>query len=452
MHDTVTSNYLAQFDRPILPLPQTDAERIIFDGCYLPRPMFLRATTLERLEHDLAAVRSALSTLPERLFGGDFRAFARAVGMTDTQIGLTVRDTHASASRLTTLARADLYQEESGFRLLELNLGSTVGGVDCVDMCRALLGIPDIAGFLAREGLTFGETFEAVLDTLRTETGFPSGTSPVMALVETPSDFGDVEDLMRIRAARWCNRGMPTVVGHLGELSRSGGRLLLRGEPIDVVYRMFTFEDVLPHAGNGLLDPLLDAEMSGEVVVFTPLSSEIYGSKGALALLSAPSGRHGLTDAERDACARLLPWTRLVRPGHTELEDGTSADLVGYVLEHQDDLILKPTMSYGGQGVQLGADPDITGAVWREAVVDAAEKGASVVQRLVCPAPELFPSPVGGGLEEWTIAWGVFTTGHGYAGAITRGFPTEERVRTVSRVNGALCGCTFHEPPAARRP
>lgn len=32
--DSVTSNYLAQFDRPIFPLPETDAEKIIFDGCY----------------------------------------------------------------------------------------------------------------------------------------------------------------------------------------------------------------------------------------------------------------------------------------------------------------------------------------------------------------------------------------------------------------------------------
>ncbi|MFP5023496.1 hypothetical protein [Pseudonocardia phyllosphaerae] len=453
LDDSVTASYLAQFDRPILPLPQTDAERIVFDGSYLSRPMFLRAADRERLERDLAAIRSALGTLPDRVFGGDFRAFARAVGMTEDQIALTVRGDHGSAPRLTTFARADLYRDGSGFRLLELNLGSTVGGIDCVDMCRALLGIPDVADFVAREGLAFGETFEAVLSTLRAEAGVPrAGAGPVMALVETPSDFGDVEDLMRIRAARWNNRGVPTVVGHLGELDRAGGRLLLRGEPVDVVYRMFTFEDVLPHAGDGLLEPLLDAEAAGEVAVFTPLSSEIYGSKGALALLSEPSGRHGLTDAERDACVRLLPWTRLVRPGDTELDDGTVVDLVDHVLEHQHDLILKPTMSYGGQGVLLGADPDVTGTVWREAVLDAAGNDAHVVQRLVRPAPEMFPSEVRGGLEEWTILWGVFMTGDGYAGAITRGFPAEDRVRAVNRVSGALCGCTFHEPSAAHLP
>lgn len=83
-------------------------------------------------------------------------------------------------------------------------------------------------------------------------------------------------------------------------------------------------------------------------------------------------------------------------------------DLLAYVLEHQDDLVLKPSLPYGGHRVVVGADPDITPAMWRDRVAQAVN-GSSVVQRLVRPVPELFPSATPGRLAAWTVTWGVFT-------------------------------------------
>lgn len=180
--------------------------------------------------------------------------------------------------------------------------------------------------------------------------------------------------------------------------------------------------------------------------MFTPLESEIYGSKGALALLSEPSGHIGLTAAERDACARLLPWTRIVQPGSTVLEDGSTVDLISYVLENQHDLVLKPSISYGGDGVILGSGSGVTTEMWRQHVIKAAEGRSSVVQRLIRPVHELFPSRVHRGLDAWTVAWGVFTTRHGYAGTFTRGLPVDANIQVVNRSSGASFGCAFHEP------
>jgi len=60
------------------------------------------------------------------------------------------------------------------------------------------------------------------------------------------------------------------------------------------------------------------------------------------------------------------------------------------VLEHQDDLVLKPSLSYGGNGVVAGAAPGITPAMWRSRLAQAVN-GSYIVQRLVRPVPELFP-------------------------------------------------------------
>jgi hypothetical protein len=312
-----------------------------------------------------------------------------------------------------------------------------------------------MASFLAQEGLAYADTDDALLATLRSETGFPTGTSPVVALVDTPGIFPRTEAVLHAIAARWLDHGLVVRVGHLGQLTRSDGRLCLQGEPIDVVYRVFTVEDTLDHLEDGLLEPLLCAVERGEVVMFTPLDAELYGSKGALALLSDPAGQIGLTGDEKSACDRLLPWTRRLKAGEAVLEDGSSVDLLGYALEHHNELVLKPSLSCGGNGVLVGTGHGVTREIWQAALTEAMQ-GSYVLQRLVRPAPELFPSgdsadsgdrqdsEGSGSLAAWNVAWGVFTTEQGYAGSIIRAVPAEAGETVVNFAQGALIGCCFH--------
>jgi hypothetical protein len=427
----------------VLPLPESPFATVKYGGRYLSRPLFLEAAELSALERDLSLVRSALCSLPQRAYGGSLESFARAIGMTSAQVALVRRSTSPAVGAITQMARADLYRDASGFRLLEWNLGSTIGGAESVDMCRAILAVAEVAPFLSKEGVAYADTEAAMLATIRAETGYPTGTDPVVAMLDTPGMFAKTEPILRAIAARWQGHGLSTTVGHLGELTRSDGRLCLRGEPIDVAYRVFTIEDALVHLGDGALEPLLSAAECGEVVMFTPLDAELYGSKGALALLSDPSGQIGLTLEERDACARLLPWSRRVRDGATSLADGSPVDLLAYALSHQDDLVLKPGFSSGGNGVLVGADPAVTPAMWRDALAQAVD-GSGVIQQLVRPEPELFPTAAAEGPVPWRVAWGVFTMRQGYAGTFIRAVPAAAGDAVVNFAQGARIGCCFH--------
>jgi hypothetical protein len=443
--DTITERYLAEFDRPIFPLPESHSAKIRFAGRYLSRPLFFEAQVLSALERDLSLMWSALTSLPQRVYDGDLQRFARAVGMPEPQAECVVRSVGPVPRALSRMTRADLYKDAIGFRLLEWNIGSTLGGMESVDLCRSLLAIPELAVFLGREQLAYADTYDALAATIRSETGFPPGSEPVVALVEAPNAFSSAKEMMRDKAARLAGYGLRTMIGHLGELFRSNGRLRLRGEPVDVVYRTFTLEEVLVHIDDGVLEPLLSAAELGEAVIFTALDGELYGSKGSIALLSEPSGQIGLTSDERDACARVLPWTRLLRAGETALEDGTGVDMPSYALQHQHDLVLKPSMSYGGNGVLVGSDPDVTPQMWRAGVTRAAEGFPCVVQRLVKAEPELFPSGTPGSLDAWTINWGAFTMGQGYAGMHTRGLPASARTTVINNPRGgSFMGCAFH--------
>jgi hypothetical protein len=127
--------------------------------------------------------------------------------------------------------------------------------------------------------------------------------------------------------------------------------------------------------------------------------------KGMLALLSAAAHddgaavRIGVTEEERAALVRRIPWTRLCIPGAERGPDGTRlADLVAFTRANQKTLVLKRSWDYGGRGVFLGAELDdessqarlraltgITGHVDWNALIDYIGRAgeAWVVQALV---------------------------------------------------------------------
>jgi hypothetical protein len=422
--------------------PESEMSHAFYGGRNLPRPLFLGHAEKEQLHADLVNVRSALAALPDRLFGGDTAAFARAVGMTELQ----VRAIESGRSReVTRQARADMYADERGFRLLEFNMGSSLGGMDNADLMRRLLAHPVLAEFVETHRLEYVDTLREQVNDIFTESGFDPSSFPTMAMVDWPSSFGDLEPYMRLYAERFRELGLNAYPCHIGQLSYHDGAVWLGDRKVDIIDRMFMIEDVLesPDA-PGLMFPLLEAGMRGEVAICMPMDSHLCSSKGALAMLSDEANRSRLAPTELASLDRILPWTRMVRPGPVTLEDGRRVDLLEYALSHRDDLALKPTAMHGGNGVVCGWQGDVTAEAWAEQV-RAAMDGPYVIQRRVRPVPEMFPAD-DGGLEPWVVCWGVFTVDRGYGGAYARAFRADADVHVFSLGAGATVGSALHAP------
>jgi hypothetical protein len=95
--------------------------------------------------------------------------------------------------------------------------------------------------------------------------------------------------------------------------------------------------------------------------VINPIASHLE-DKAMLGLLSAAvAGREadeiGLSDEEKDAIARTVPWTRVLDGGAAIGPGGERIDdLAGWARENGSALVLKRAWDYGGKGVFLGAD------------------------------------------------------------------------------------------------
>jgi hypothetical protein len=269
----------------------------------------------------------------------------------------------------------------------------------------------------------------------------------VVALADWPGSFPELGPRLGFMARLMEPMGFDVIACHLGQIEERSKALFAHGRRIDILYRFFLIEDLLN--GTGMppsVERILAAAERGTVRVFAPVDSDMYGSKGMLALLSDERNRDAFTAAEVALIDRFLPWTRELRTGPVHV-GGSRADLLDLVCARREDFILKPTLMHGGIGVVPGWHADQ--AEW-ERHVRAAAGGPYVVQRRVRPVAERFPEPAtaSGAAQHLFLNWGVYLVGGGYGGAIMRA-SADPDVGVVSMANGALVGCCFHP---ARRP
>jgi hypothetical protein len=415
-------------------LPGNAQLNALYLGNYLPRPVFLGAAELAHLSGDLEHLRSALASLPDRCFGGDLGAFARAAGMTEAQTRSIVTGPHIPLTRFT---RPDLYLDADGFHALEFGAGSCTGGFDSNEVCRELLAHPLLAAFARDHGLSNTDSIRAEVDTIFRETGTSPGGFPVMAMTSWPLGYPQLLPYLEQVSAIWRELGLDARPCHAGELTFAGGRVRLAGTPVDIVFRIFLAEQIVEPADADLIEPIMAAAAAGQVALFTPLDSELYASKTALAMISDERNWHLFSPAEQDTLKRLVPWTRRVAPGPVITPDGSKADLFSYAAACQQDLVLKPALRDGGRGVVVGDDPAVSPGKWRDHL-DLALHEPHVLQQRIRPEPELFPGP-DGELEPWLVTWGVFTAADGYGGLNSRGVPVTGH-RVISVHNGAHFG------------
>ncbi|GAA0583756.1 hypothetical protein HPO96_09430 [Kribbella sandramycini] len=396
-----------------------------YGGRCLSRPVFLEAAEHRRLTEDLGLVHQALTSIPDRLFGGDIVRFAQAAGLAEAQAVAVSRGRGPAPSRF---GRADLYRDEHGFWLLELNLGSTAGGVDNAVLNEAMLEHPFIADFVRDNELTYTETMAQVVKTILVEAKVPTGVRPVMAIADFPDSYPSLATQLHKSAAALAPLGIDALACPVDELEYRDDRIWHGDRAIDIVFRLFMIEDLLKPGAVELLEPVLQASERGHVAIFTPLDAELYGSKSALAILSDDANRSRFRPEEQEAIDRLVPWTRMVRP-----------DLLDYAKANQSELVLKPAALHGGAGVLLGwqTDPE----TWSARLAEAAGR-PWVLQRRIQPVPESFPTDTAA--EDWLLTWGAFLVHEGLGGYYVRGTENLDG-GVINLTMGATGTCCFYQ-------
>jgi hypothetical protein len=416
---------------------------------FLPCPLFLEPGESDQLGKNIVLMHRLLADLPARLYGGDRRVYCRAIGLSEPQTELVTR---SADGPLPVLARADLYRSREGFKLLELNNTSAIGGSEHALLNRAMLENPLLANFVRARGLTFADPFQAIVRSILRQLGDRViGRRPVVALADWPESYRTYAPRLAVMAQLMAELEIEAIPCHVGEITTCPGGLAVHGRPIDLVYRFFLLEEIVNQSDLALVEPIISAVERGEVVIFSRMDAEAYGNKGALAMLSDDRHADSFSATERDMIERYLPWTRYVRPLLTD-PAGERVPAEQYAQANREQLVLKPVNQHGGTGVLPGWQ--VSPQQWA-AAVDRAVNGPWVLQQRVHPEPEAFPRADADGYTDVYFNWGVFVVepdlvgGSGYAGCLGRGSP-EQDVGVVSMDAGAMVACCFYPAEQTR--
>jgi glutathionylspermidine synthase len=249
---------------------------------------------------------------------------------------------------------------------------------------------------------------------------------PRLALIDAEGSPAVPE--FRITCAAAAGQGIDAVHGTLAELDYDGSTLHLRGEPVHIVYRRALLED-LDQAD------LVAAARDGRVCIVNPFRARVANNKKLFALFDDPRFAHLVEGDELEVVQKTIPWTRVLRPGRVSYGTWT-IDLLPFVADNRERLVLKPASSYGGHNVSLGMETPQER--WEEIIAAHAERADFIVQEYVPVPEEMFPTIEGGHVQMRLKRFNInpFGIGGRHAGSITR--ISDRAVINVSAGGGLL--------------
>jgi hypothetical protein len=391
-----------------------EPEVLYYTGMLHPWPFFAGPEALAEVERVTMGLSRLHRLIPERIFGGDPERIAEYYGLDPLYTELLLEPPNGVDSAL---GRADLVWSDQGFKCLEFNFGSRLGGGESRFRSERYQRVPELREFFEREGLpwtaqknTTREIFAHFLDQALALGLGREGYLNFALLLDEKLQFGLAERFRAEFDATIRDRGLP-IGGRLHlcripDLYEREGSLFHGAERIHGLMEM-TIKETHPAAY-----PLAAA---GELVLFNGPIHAILAGKQNLALLSENQDSERFTPAEREMLRAHLPWARVVTRREVRF-DGKDWDLPTLLVERRGDLVLKSCRSLGGRDVAVGRA--CTDAEWLAAIDTALSGDLWIVQEFVRSRGYLALSDAG--VEPHDLIWGPFALGNRFGGTFMR--------------------------------
>ncbi len=368
------------------------AARLTFgDRVHSPflRPLFLSGGDEARVR----AFAETLAAMGERTVAAAMEApsLLDELGLTEGERRLVRIDPgYATAS---TSSRIDTFLLPDSLQAAEYNAESPAGFGYTERLASVFETLPVMARFRERYAVRAYSLTAPMLDSLLASYREWGGTAepPRIAIV----DWRDVPTWseFEILQERFTELGVPTIVCTPQELEFDGRVLAARGQTIDLLYRRVLINDILARAEE--CAALVKAVEARAVCMANAFRCKIPHKKAFFAVLTDDRFASLYAAADLRLVRSHVPWTRVVRETRTS-RDGRELDLVAYIREHRDELVMKPNDEYGGTGVTLGWEQSVSS--WDDTLQQAltAPPGTWIVQERIRIRREVFPYFQGG--------------------------------------------------------
>ena len=409
------------------------AHDVVFDGRTIPfvlMPHFVSPGQVKRVRRSVHALCAVLDRFCDA-YPEDAELQAE-LGLPASEDALVRIDPRFP--RPMRICRLDAFLSGYAVRFLEFNADSPAG-IGYTDVLHEGLesAIPELPRVKAEFDTSYAPMLPELIATLldayahvrRTAPDLPE--VPRLALVDAPGSPSVPEFEIVCAAAR--AHGLEATHATLDDLAYDGTTLTAHGAPVHLVYRRAIVEELGDH------EDLAHAARDGRIALVNPFRARVANNKKLFALFEDPRFAHLVSADERDVIRQTIPWTRILRPGRVHYGDWT-VDLLPFVADNRERLVLKPASDYGGHGVALGMETDA--AEWEAILAAHAERADFIVQEYVPVPEEMFPTVEDGRVQMRLKRFNInpFGIGGRHAGSITR--ISDQAVINVSAGGGLL--------------
>ncbi len=378
------------------------------------RPHFVERAQWKRLRDDGCRLLELASRVARAAFGGDAVRLCAWLGVPDALARWVVLD---PGEPDVVLSRLDAFLTPSGPRFIEVNSDAPAGFGYGDRMAQVFGELPLFREFARNAPVAYLASGPRVVEAVAKEwerSRRHAAGPPVVAIV----DYSDVRTRadQRILLDAFEDAGLTCLLADPREVELGGGRLVARGRAVDVVYRRAVLSELVERQDE--VRDFLEAYRRGAAVFVNSLRCHLAEDKAFFALLLDPDFAGLMSEDEAGFVARVVPWTARVEERRTS-KGGRGIDLVPWILENREGLVLKPSHGYGGRSVFVG-DETAPGA-W-EAAVRAGLGRAWIVQERVAIPEEPFPVLDGDRvrLESLKVNANPFYVAGHEVGAVTR--------------------------------
>ncbi len=226
-------------------------------------------------------------------------------------------------------ARADLFKSQGQWRLLEINVGSMLGGIFLASLPR-LAGLEQKGDVLKQWAQVFSAKWPCVnqIAFVADSKHIPEMREPLKVLMSEISKYSQCKVI---------------AIGHR-EVQSDNSRLFSPdGKAIDIIYRYFDEHTISASPDEYL--PIIQSIASQKTLCPMGPTYALVSNKGLLAYLWQLKNKNELTSAESLLVEELIPWTEWLNPEN-----------ISTALLNKNDLVLKPVNGLQGMNVVCGRE------------------------------------------------------------------------------------------------
>ncbi len=400
-------------------------------------PVIINRDMVNKLNELSVKLPELIYQIPRLYFGNDVKKIADFYfGGNEmfTEFALMCHNKHIEIS-----SRLDLVATKKGFKVLEINTGSSIGGWQVQSFESILRKThPQLRNVETANNFKAINTQLLYIEFLVDKVlQYVLGVEEVVNIFFCLEDFGI--DGLRENSITFFNqllkqelkkRGMTgeALSGDISSLKLSGGDLFFENKHIHSVL-------ILSLDDNKEVPPdLFRAFIMDKIYLQDHLGISILGDKRNMALLRELAIKNKFNSQDNALILDCIPWTSIVKNSKVMFENH-SYGLLELLREKKDQFVVKVANGYQGKNVFIGKFSTVQ--EWEEALTLSLGETHFIAQEFSDSINFLAPDSS----NEWTphkLIWGAFGFGNKYGGVWVRMSAVKTDTGVINSATGAV--------------